>query len=140
LWLDQHQINEQHDEIMLDIFVGEAFAAWALCEPHTFAESLVVGFAVGSVKRADWVATLDTDWHCKCLVWSLCVFVLGVDGVKFEGPIKTLARGLLWLCLPPNFAVSRRIGNNNLLLCVFSMLKHTLRAFCSTKRMYVHTL
>ena len=72
---------------MLDVFVGEAFAAWTLCEPHTFAESLVVGFAVCGVKCADWIATLDTDWHCKCLAWSSCgrksVLVVDVDGVKF---------------------------------------------------------
>ena len=49
LWLDQHQIDEQHDEIMLDIFVGEAFAAWTLCKPHTFSESLVVGLAICGV-------------------------------------------------------------------------------------------
>lgn len=100
MWLDQHQIDEQHDEIMLNVFVGEAFAAWTLCEPHTFAESLVVGFAVCGVERVDWIATLDTDWHCKCLPWSSCdrVFVLLVDGAKFEGlgPIKTLDRELPW--------------------------------------------
>lgn len=85
MWLDQHQIDEKHDEVMLDIFVGEAFAAWALCETHAFAESLVVGFAVGSIKCADWIATLDTDWHCKCWAWlsSVRVSVLIVDGVKF---------------------------------------------------------
>ena len=64
LWLDQHQIDEQYDKIMLDVFVGEAFAAWTLCEPHTFAESLVVSFAVCGIQRTDWVPTLDTDWHC----------------------------------------------------------------------------
>ena len=64
LWLNQHQVDEQHDEIMLDVFVGEAFAAWTLCEPHAFAESLVVGFAVCGVQRTDWIATLDADWHC----------------------------------------------------------------------------
>lgn len=68
LWLDQHQINEQHDEIMLDIFVGEAFAAWTLRETHTFAESLVIGFAVCSIKCADWVATLDADRHCASII------------------------------------------------------------------------
>jgi len=46
LWLDQHQIDEQYDEVMLDVFVRKAFAARTLCEPHTFSESLVVGFAV----------------------------------------------------------------------------------------------
>lgn len=67
LWLDQHQIDEQHDEIMLDVFVGEAFAAWALRETHTFAESLVVGFAVSCIERTDWIATFDTDGHCASI-------------------------------------------------------------------------
>lgn len=96
LWLNQHQVDEQHDEIMLDVFVGEAFAAWTLRETHTFAESLVVGFAVCGIKRTDWIATLDTDWHCKYLACSSCdrVSVFVVDGVKFGGlgPTKTLAR------------------------------------------------
>jgi hypothetical protein len=37
LWLDQYQIDEQHDKIMLNIFVGKALASRTLCEPHTFA-------------------------------------------------------------------------------------------------------
>lgn len=56
---------------MLDVFVGEAFAAWTLCEPHTFAESLVVGFAICGVERTDWVPTLDADWHCIYLACRL---------------------------------------------------------------------
>jgi hypothetical protein len=80
LWLDQHQVDEQHDEIMLHIFVGEAFAAWTLCETHTFTESLVIGFAVCGVERTDWIATLDTDWHVASVglvvlcsnIWADC--------------------------------------------------------------------
>jgi hypothetical protein len=34
---------------MLDVFVREALTARTLREPHTFAERLVVGFAVGRV-------------------------------------------------------------------------------------------
>ena len=70
---------------MLDVFVGEAFAAWTLCEPHAFAESLVVGFAVCGIECTDWIPTLDADWHCMYLAWSsrVRVSVLIVDGVKF---------------------------------------------------------
>lgn len=70
---------------MLDVFVREAFAAWTLCEPHTFAESFVIGFAVCGIERTDWVATLNADRHCMYLALSsrVRVSVLIVDGVKF---------------------------------------------------------
>jgi hypothetical protein len=48
---------------MLDILVGEAFAAWTLGQPYTFAECLVIGLAVGCVECADRIPTFDTDWH-----------------------------------------------------------------------------
>lgn len=59
---------------MLDIFVCEAFAARALSEPNAFAQSFVVGFAVSGVQRADRVATLDTDRHCRRLVERLYLY------------------------------------------------------------------
>ena len=37
LWLDEDQINEEHNKVMLYIFVGEALASRTLREPHTFA-------------------------------------------------------------------------------------------------------
>jgi hypothetical protein len=46
LRFDQNQINEQHHEIMLDIFVGEAFAARTLRQPHSLSQGFIIGFAV----------------------------------------------------------------------------------------------
>jgi hypothetical protein len=66
LRLDQDQIDEEDDKIMLDILVGEAFAAWTLGQPYAFAESLVIGFAVGGVKCADRIPTFDAYRHCIC--------------------------------------------------------------------------
>jgi hypothetical protein len=37
LRFNQHQIDKQHDKVMLDVFVREAFAVWALCEPDALA-------------------------------------------------------------------------------------------------------
>jgi hypothetical protein len=63
LWFDQDQIDEEDDEVMLDIFVGEALAAGALGQAHAFAEGLVVGFAVGRVQVADGIPTFDAYRH-----------------------------------------------------------------------------
>jgi len=63
LWLYQYQIDEKHNEIMLDIFVGKVLAARTLCEPHAFTECLIVGFTVRGVQRTDWISAFDTDWH-----------------------------------------------------------------------------
>lgn len=68
LRLDQNQINEEHDEVMLDILVREAFAARALRQAHALAECFIVGFAVCCVKRTDRIATFNADWHCEPFV------------------------------------------------------------------------
>ena len=60
LGLDQHQIDEQNDHIMLDIFVGEALAPRTLRQSHTLAQRFVVGFAVGRVQCLDWEAASST--------------------------------------------------------------------------------
>jgi hypothetical protein len=49
LRLYEHQVDEDDDEVVLDVFVGEALAAWALCEADALAERAVVCFAVGCV-------------------------------------------------------------------------------------------
>jgi hypothetical protein len=54
LRFDQHQIDEQHNVIMLDIFVGETFALWALSQPDAFAETSIIGFAVCCVQGGYW--------------------------------------------------------------------------------------
>ena len=49
LRLDQDQVNEEDHKVMFDIFVGEALTARALCQSYTFAQSAIIGFAVGGV-------------------------------------------------------------------------------------------
>jgi len=63
LRLDQDQVNEQHDEVMLDVFVGEALAARALGEPDAFAQRPVIRLAVCRVQLVDRIATFNTYGH-----------------------------------------------------------------------------
>jgi hypothetical protein len=63
LRFDQHQIDEQYHMVMLDIFVGEAFALWALRQPNALAETSVIGFAVGCVQGRHWRGTCYADGH-----------------------------------------------------------------------------
>jgi len=53
LWLDQNQINKEHDKVMLDVLVGEAFASRTLRESDPLSESTVIGFAVRGVECVD---------------------------------------------------------------------------------------
>ena len=68
LWLDQNQINEQHNKVMLDVLVGELLAARTLCQAYTFAQRAVVGFRVFGVQRLDRVPTLYTDGHSAAAI------------------------------------------------------------------------
>ena len=63
LRFDQDQINEEDDEIMLDIFVGESFAARTLGQTHSLSKRAVVSLAISCVKLMDWVATFNANWH-----------------------------------------------------------------------------
>lgn len=63
LRLDQDQINEQHHEIVFDIFVGEAFAARTLRQTHALSKSLVIGFAVRRIQRRHRISTFNTYRH-----------------------------------------------------------------------------
>jgi len=68
LRLDQHEIDKQHDIVMLDVLVGEPFTVGTLRQPDPFAERAVVGLAVRRVESGDRVGTCDADWHCPFLV------------------------------------------------------------------------
>jgi hypothetical protein len=46
LRFNQDQINEEHHEVVLDIFVGKALASRALRQAHALAEGAVICFAV----------------------------------------------------------------------------------------------
>lgn len=64
LRLDQHQVDEQHHEVVLDVFVGEALAPRALRQPHALAQRPVIRCAVGVVQLLDRIRALDAYWHC----------------------------------------------------------------------------
>jgi hypothetical protein len=49
LRLYENQVDEHDDKVMLDVFVGEALAPWALCETDALAERAVVCFAIRRV-------------------------------------------------------------------------------------------
>ena len=57
LRLDQHKVDKQHHQIMLDIFIGKSLASWALRQAYTLSERLVIGLAVGCVQVLHWEAT-----------------------------------------------------------------------------------
>lgn len=63
LRLDQDQVNEQYYQIVLHIFVREAFAARTLRQPYAFPEGAVIGFAIGCVERADGISAFDAYRH-----------------------------------------------------------------------------
>lgn len=65
LRFDQDQIDKKHHEVVFDIFVREALAAWTLRQSHSFSQSFVIGFAVCRVKVADGIATLDANGHVR---------------------------------------------------------------------------
>lgn len=48
---------------MLDVLVGEAFAARTLCEADALSERSVIGFAVGCVEVGDCRRAGDAYWH-----------------------------------------------------------------------------
>jgi hypothetical protein len=64
LRLDQHEVDEQHHEIMLDVFVRELVAPRALRQPHAFAERSVVRFRVFRVQCLHRVPAFDAYGHC----------------------------------------------------------------------------
>lgn len=67
LRLDQHQVDEQHDVVMLNVFIGEALAIWTLCQSDTFAERPIIGFAVGCVEVWYGVRAGDAERHLRCI-------------------------------------------------------------------------
>jgi hypothetical protein len=63
LRLNQDQVNEEHYEIVLDIFVGEPLAPRALRQTHALAERTVICLAVCRIEMRDWIATFNAYWH-----------------------------------------------------------------------------
>lgn len=65
LRLDQDQIDEEHYEVVLHVFICEALASWTLRQAHALAQRAVVGFAVRGVECFDGIPAGDADWHCN---------------------------------------------------------------------------
>ena len=39
LWLDKYEVDEEDHEVVLNILIGETFAAWTLHQPHVGSHS-----------------------------------------------------------------------------------------------------
>jgi hypothetical protein len=46
---------------VLDVFIREAFTAWALREPHAAAEGPVIGRGIGCIEAVDGEGAFDAD-------------------------------------------------------------------------------
>lgn len=63
LRLDEHEVNEEHHEIVLDIFVAETPTVFAYCQAHPVARGLVVCAGVLCVQRLNWITAFNADGH-----------------------------------------------------------------------------
>lgn len=63
LRFDEDEVDEEHNEVMLDVLVSKFLAVLTLCESHALAECTIVSSAVGGVKDRHWVRARDADWH-----------------------------------------------------------------------------
>lgn len=73
LWLDQDQVDEQDNKVMLDVLVGEPFAARALRQAHALAQRAVIGLGVCGVEGIYGKATFYAyrHWsHCWCVTFG----------------------------------------------------------------------
>lgn len=61
LRLDQDEVNEQYNQVMLDIFVREAFTSRALRQTDALSKRLVIGLAVGGVEILHGEAASDAN-------------------------------------------------------------------------------
>lgn len=68
LWLNQDEVNKEHDKVMLDVFVGEPLAPRALRQSHTLSKSAIVSFAVRGVKGVDWKSAFNAYRHFTTLL------------------------------------------------------------------------
>lgn len=53
LRLDEHQVDEDHDKVVFNVFIGEALAPRTLGQSHAFALGAVIGTTVGAVQVRD---------------------------------------------------------------------------------------
>jgi hypothetical protein len=90
LRLYQDKIYEQNHEIMLDILVGEPFAARTLRQTNAFPESPVVCFAMRRIQGLHGVATFDANHHRQEAKRERLQHALGYarSAVVFQGTTK----------------------------------------------------
>lgn len=83
LRLDQDEIDKQHDEVMLDIFIAEAPAVLADGQAYVVAARRVARARVLRPKRLDRVAALDADGHFVVIssYMYLSVFVAWTEAI-----------------------------------------------------------
>lgn len=102
LWLDQDQVDEEHDKVMLDVLVAEAAAVAAHCQADVVAARLVARTRVLRPQRLDRVPALDADRHGGR--WPRC-----------EGPVDEVASGIgVCLC---HHRCCKRFGGATLGVC-----------------------
>lgn len=77
LWFHQDQINEEHNVIMLDVFVGETLASWTLCQSH--------------------IATSHSGRRLRSAMRRYATFLGGIGWSWFGGPVD--GRRLLGACV-----------------------------------------
>lgn len=63
LGLNEHQVNEEHDKVIFNVFVGKPLAPRALRQSHTLALGPVIGTTVGAVQVRDRIGALDANRH-----------------------------------------------------------------------------
>ena len=61
LRLDEDHVDEQHHEVVLDVFIREALASWALREADAATEGSVVRAGVLGVETVDRERAFDAD-------------------------------------------------------------------------------
>lgn len=50
LRFDEHQIDEDHDKVIFDVFVGKALAARTLRQSHAFALGSIIGATIRAIQ------------------------------------------------------------------------------------------
>lgn len=68
LWLDEHQVDKDHNEVIFHVFVGEALAARTLGQSHALPLRTVIGTTVCAIQVRDRVGTFDADGH-RVMTW-----------------------------------------------------------------------
>lgn len=87
LRLNEQQVNEEHDKVIFNVFVGKPLAPGALRQSHTLALGPVIGTTVGAVEVRDRIGALDANRH---RVTS--IDLSGCPRVKIAAPLSRYQR------------------------------------------------